>query len=290
MKKHDADATYQFACSICGKKFEKKDCVVAHKAKSHPEVLIAEALAANAGSLIMTPVSMLELQGNPIQAEVAGLDVSQLAQGGQVNQLSHEGQVAQLGHVTQQVSHQVVVLGRYQSLHTMQMPVTIALCPPSLADHQQTHLQHAGCSTAPNPTADPPLQPGGDPASTPAAPSAVVLLPAAGADTNPSIDLSAGQPVSDPHSLDLSAAPDPPNSYNELPSPVLIPDLHEWAQLHSGRCSALVLPSVGQLPCADGSNGGGQRGLGAGGTEGGSVGQRREASAAAAPHVKDKTT
>ncbi|KAI9519082.1 hypothetical protein NQZ68_031353 [Dissostichus eleginoides] len=36
MKKHDADATYQFACSICGKKFEKKDCVVAHKAKSHP--------------------------------------------------------------------------------------------------------------------------------------------------------------------------------------------------------------------------------------------------------------
>lgn len=281
MKKHDADATYQFACSICGKKFEKKDCVVAHKAKSHPEVLIAEALAANAGSLIMTPVSMLELQGNPIQAEVAGLDVSQLAQG---------GQVAQLGHVTQQVSHQVVVLGRYQSLHTMQMPVTIALCPPSLADHQQTHLQHAGCSTAPNPTADPPLQPGGDPASTPAAPSAVVLLPAAGADTNPSIDLSAGQPVSDPHSLDLSAAPDPPNSYNELPSPVLIPDLHEWGQLHSGRCSAPVLPSVGQLPCADGSNGGGRRGLGAGGTEGGSVGQRREASAAAAPHVKDKTT
>ncbi|TNN62789.1 E3 ubiquitin-protein ligase ZFP91 [Liparis tanakae] len=141
MKKHDADATYQFACSICGKKFEKKDCVVAHKAKSHPEVLIAEALAANAGSFITTPVSLLELQGNPVQAEVAGLDVSQLAQGGQVNQLSHEGQAAQLGHVTQQVSHQVVVLGRDQSLHTMQMPVTIALSPPSPADHQQTHLQ-----------------------------------------------------------------------------------------------------------------------------------------------------
>ncbi|KAK9540190.1 hypothetical protein VZT92_002659 [Zoarces viviparus] len=145
MKKHDADATYQFACSICGKKFEKKDCVVAHKAKSHPEVLIAEALAANAGGLITTPVSLLELQGNPMQAEVAGLDVSQIGQDGQVDQLSHEGQVAPLGHVTQQVSHQVVLLGQDQSLHTMQVPVTIALSPidpPSPAEnHQQTHLQ-----------------------------------------------------------------------------------------------------------------------------------------------------
>ncbi|XP_018083151.1 E3 ubiquitin-protein ligase ZFP91 isoform X1 [Xenopus laevis] len=55
MKKHDADSFYQFSCSICGKKFEKKDSVVAHKAKSHPEVLIAEALAANAGGLITSP-------------------------------------------------------------------------------------------------------------------------------------------------------------------------------------------------------------------------------------------
>ncbi|XP_049900387.1 E3 ubiquitin-protein ligase ZFP91 isoform X3 [Epinephelus moara] len=152
MKKHDADATYQFACSICGKKFEKKDCVVAHKAKSHPEVLIAEALAANAGALITTPASLLELPGNPMQAEVAGLDVSQIGQDGQVDQLSHEGQVgqqvaqvSQMGHVTQQVSHQVVLLGQDQSLHTMQVPVTIALSPidpPSPAENQQqTHLQ-----------------------------------------------------------------------------------------------------------------------------------------------------
>ncbi|KAG7274522.1 LOW QUALITY PROTEIN: hypothetical protein CRUP_025715 [Coryphaenoides rupestris] len=63
MKKHDADASYQFSCSICGKKFEKKDCVVAHKAKSHPEVLIAEALAANAGAVITTPAALLEQQG-----------------------------------------------------------------------------------------------------------------------------------------------------------------------------------------------------------------------------------
>lgn len=148
MKKHDADATYQFSCSICGKKFEKKDCVVAHKAKSHPEVLIAEALAANAGALITTPASLLELPGNPMQAEVTGLDVSQVGQDAQVEQLGQDGQhvaqMSQVGHVTQQVSHQVVLLGQDQSLHTMQVPVTIALSPidpPSPADNQQqTHL------------------------------------------------------------------------------------------------------------------------------------------------------
>ncbi|KAM3623461.1 uncharacterized protein V6R79_011481 [Siganus canaliculatus] len=151
MKKHDADATYQFSCSICGKKFEKKDCVVAHKAKSHPEVLIAEALAANAGALITTPASLLDMPGGAVQAEVTSMDVSQIGQDGQVEQLSQEGQVgqqvaqvSQMGHVTQQVSHQVVLLGQDQSLHTMQVPVTIALSPidpPSPADNQQqTHL------------------------------------------------------------------------------------------------------------------------------------------------------
>ncbi|KAM7366235.1 hypothetical protein PAMP_015689 [Pampus punctatissimus] len=60
MKKHDAEASYQFSCSICNKKFEKKDSVVAHKAKSHPEVLIAEALAANGGSVINCPTSVPE--------------------------------------------------------------------------------------------------------------------------------------------------------------------------------------------------------------------------------------
>ncbi|XP_071758868.1 uncharacterized protein LOC139914437 [Centroberyx gerrardi] len=60
MKKHDADASYQFSCSICGKKFEKKDSVVAHKAKSHPEVLIAEALAANGGTVITSPAPVME--------------------------------------------------------------------------------------------------------------------------------------------------------------------------------------------------------------------------------------
>ncbi|XP_012720925.2 E3 ubiquitin-protein ligase ZFP91 isoform X1 [Fundulus heteroclitus] len=137
MKKHDADATYQFSCSICGKKFEKKDCVVAHKAKSHPEVLIAEALAANAGALITTPPSLLELPGNPVQAEATGADMSHAG---------HDGELDQLGqHMAQQVSPQVVLLGQEPSLHTMQVPVTIALTPidpPSPADNQQqTHVQ-----------------------------------------------------------------------------------------------------------------------------------------------------
>ncbi|XP_054457480.1 E3 ubiquitin-protein ligase ZFP91-like [Anoplopoma fimbria] len=60
MKKHDAESSYQFSCSICSKKFEKKDSVVAHKAKSHPEVLIAEALAANGGSVISSPTLIQE--------------------------------------------------------------------------------------------------------------------------------------------------------------------------------------------------------------------------------------
>ncbi|XP_051865128.1 LOW QUALITY PROTEIN: E3 ubiquitin-protein ligase ZFP91-like [Pristis pectinata] len=47
MKKHDADANYQFSCTVCGKKFEKKDSVVAHKSKSHPELVIARLLAEN---------------------------------------------------------------------------------------------------------------------------------------------------------------------------------------------------------------------------------------------------
>ncbi|KAM9769755.1 uncharacterized protein zfp91 [Menidia menidia] len=146
MKKHDADATYQFSCSICGKKFEKKDCVVAHKAKSHPEVLIAEALAANAGALITTPASLLELQGNAAQAEGSGVEAGPAGQDGQVEQLGQDGQhVAPVSQMSQPVSHQVVLLGQDQSLHTMQVPVTIALSPidpPSPADNQQqTHLQ-----------------------------------------------------------------------------------------------------------------------------------------------------
>ncbi|XP_041760350.2 E3 ubiquitin-protein ligase ZFP91 isoform X2 [Coregonus clupeaformis] len=155
MKKHDADATYQFSCSICAKKFEKKDSVVAHKAKSHPEVLIAEALAANAGALITTPTTLLEAPGVGSvgnQGELVRLDpAQQMTQVGQ--QVAQLGQVTQVGeHVTHmgqqvaqvgQVSHQVVVVSQDQGLHAMQMPLTIALSPinpPSPSDtQQQTH-------------------------------------------------------------------------------------------------------------------------------------------------------
>lgn len=136
MKKHDADATYQFACSICGKKFEKKDCVVAHKAKSHPEVLIAEALAANAGALITTPPALLELPGNSMQAGVMGVEMGRGQEAPSEPPPPEEGP---------QVAHQVVVLGQERNLHNMQVPVTISLSPidpASPADsQQQTQLQ-----------------------------------------------------------------------------------------------------------------------------------------------------
>lgn len=106
MKKHDADASYQFSCAICGKKFEKKDSVVAHKAKSHPEVLIAEALAANAGALVTT--------ATPATTHVTSVGIGP-----------------------------VMLLEQEQSLHTMQVPVTLAL--PS-ADQPKSEAEGGGAS------------------------------------------------------------------------------------------------------------------------------------------------
>ncbi|XP_076845662.1 uncharacterized protein zfp91 isoform X2 [Brachyhypopomus gauderio] len=124
MKKHDADASYQFSCSICGKKFEKKDSVVAHKAKSHPEVLIAEALAANAGALITTPGALLEASSGPVRTEQAPSDVAvgsvQVAVG-QVGSLAPVGPGA-VAHVGS-----VMVVDQDHSLHGMRVPVTLAL-------------------------------------------------------------------------------------------------------------------------------------------------------------------
>ncbi|KAI4872288.1 hypothetical protein NFI96_027717, partial [Prochilodus magdalenae] len=39
MRKHDAESSYQFPCEICGRRFEKRDNVAAHRSKSHPEHL-----------------------------------------------------------------------------------------------------------------------------------------------------------------------------------------------------------------------------------------------------------
>nr|XP_056720136.1 zinc finger protein 692 [Euleptes europaea] len=52
MKKHDVDSSYQFSCDLCGKKFEKKDNVTAHKSKSHPEA------AAGGPQLVQEPPSL----------------------------------------------------------------------------------------------------------------------------------------------------------------------------------------------------------------------------------------
>uniref|UniRef100_A0A3B4T213 E3 ubiquitin-protein ligase ZFP91 n=1 Tax=Seriola dumerili TaxID=41447 RepID=A0A3B4T213_SERDU len=154
MKKHDADATYQFSCSICGKKFEKKDCVVAHKAKSHPEVLIAEALAANAGALITTPASLLELPGNPMQAEVTNLDVSQVGQDGQVDQLSQEGQVGQQVAQVSQMGH---VAQQQQTHLQLQMPVQFvqAAQQPQQPQIQQLTLHSSSVVTQHRPQLQP---------------------------------------------------------------------------------------------------------------------------------------
>ncbi|KAL7884584.1 hypothetical protein AOLI_G00073540 [Acnodon oligacanthus] len=41
MRKHDAESGYQFPCEICGRRFEKRDNVTAHRSKSHPEHVTA---------------------------------------------------------------------------------------------------------------------------------------------------------------------------------------------------------------------------------------------------------
>ncbi|XP_076150784.1 uncharacterized protein zfp91 isoform X1 [Alosa pseudoharengus] len=129
MKKHDADAFYQFSCGICGKKFEKKDSVVAHKAKSHPEVLIAEALAANAGALITTPGALLEASSsNPVS-------------------------VVEQQQQQQPETQQVLVVGEdTHTLHTMQVPVTLALQSAAEDDGDVGVAQEHQPSHAPQPT------------------------------------------------------------------------------------------------------------------------------------------
>ncbi|XP_052401436.1 myoneurin-like isoform X4 [Carassius gibelio] len=112
MKKHDADATYQFSCSICGKKFEKKDSVVAHKAKSHPEVLIAEALASNPGALITTPTGVTSL----LETSTGSMQTEQVVPEAQRSSAIPAGQ-----------GGPVMVVDQDHPVHTMQVPVTLAL-------------------------------------------------------------------------------------------------------------------------------------------------------------------
>lgn len=148
MKKHDAEASYQFSCSICGKRFEKKDSVVAHKAKSHPEVLIAEALAANGGSVVNSPASIPETvpvltqpdQPSAIQEAVSGM-LTPLQQ--VVLPLLPQTQVeVSRGQFLQLPTHQVA--------HQQQAPTLLHLTAASPAHSSNTsHPQLIQLSTIP---------------------------------------------------------------------------------------------------------------------------------------------
>lgn len=131
MKKHDAEASYQFSCSICEKKFEKKDSVVAHKAKSHPEVLIAEA---NGGSVISSPTPVPETV--PVFTQPDQLSLNQEAAGDTLTPLQQlvlpltpqtPVDVAQ-GQFFQLPAHHVV-----QVAHQQQAPTLLQLTPSSPA-------------------------------------------------------------------------------------------------------------------------------------------------------------
>lgn len=146
MKKHDAEASYQFSCSICGKKFEKKDSVVAHKAKSHPEVLIAEALAANGGSVISSPTPNLETapaitkpdqpsvsQGSQEAASDALTPLQQV-----VLPLNPQTQIdASQGQFPHLPTHHVVQVAHQQQAPTLLHLTTASPAHPSNTSHPQ---------------------------------------------------------------------------------------------------------------------------------------------------------
>ncbi|XP_060095257.1 zinc finger protein 692 isoform X2 [Heteronotia binoei] len=68
MKKHDADSFYQFSCDLCGKKFEKKDNVTAHKSKSHPEAAAGPPQLVQEPPTLCLPIAM-EPQSHPSNTE-----------------------------------------------------------------------------------------------------------------------------------------------------------------------------------------------------------------------------
>ncbi|KAM6472634.1 zinc finger protein 692 isoform 2-T5 [Liasis olivaceus] len=68
MKKHDADSFYQFSCDLCGKKFEKKDNVTAHKSKSHPEGAPGPPPPAQEPPPLSSPLAT-EQMANPVQSQ-----------------------------------------------------------------------------------------------------------------------------------------------------------------------------------------------------------------------------
>ncbi|KAK9524712.1 hypothetical protein VZT92_017082 [Zoarces viviparus] len=163
MKKHDAESSYQFSCSICSKKFEKKDSVVAHKAKSHPEVLIAEALAANGGSVICSPALIpetLPVLTQPNQPsvsqenqEVVNSTLTPLQQVGLLLPLQTQIE-GTLGQFFQLPTHQVVQVAQQQQAPTL-LHLTAAT-PTNLSSTSHIQLStHPASTVASMTVADP---------------------------------------------------------------------------------------------------------------------------------------
>lgn len=137
MKKHDAEASYQFPCPICGKKFEKKDCVVAHKAKIHPEVQITEDLASNAASVKKSQAPLSEKVTDTVST-AALTDQSAI---GQDNQEAASGTPTQLQQVvlplTSHINTPQSQFFQLQTCHTVQVvheqtPTLVQLTPVHL--------------------------------------------------------------------------------------------------------------------------------------------------------------
>ncbi|KAJ8278570.1 hypothetical protein GJAV_G00089020 [Gymnothorax javanicus] len=69
MRKHDAESGYQFPCEICGRRFEKRDNVTAHRSKSHPEPSPSSALAPSANPTAPSPKIPSPLPESPALLE-----------------------------------------------------------------------------------------------------------------------------------------------------------------------------------------------------------------------------
>ncbi|KAM9510435.1 zinc finger protein 692 [Guaruba guarouba] len=78
MKKHGAAAAYQFSCELCGKRFEKRDNVAAHKSKSHPP---GERPAAPAPALSTAATEGPAAPGSAGEPEAVGIQEVGASQG-----------------------------------------------------------------------------------------------------------------------------------------------------------------------------------------------------------------
>lgn len=146
MKKHDAEASYQFPCPICGKKFEKKDCVVAHKAKIHPEVLIDKAVASNEVPVKSSHASVSEKVTDAVPA-AASTDRSSI---GQDKQEAAGGTLTQLQQVVLPLaSHINTPQGQFFQLQTCHAVQVVHEQTPTLVHLTPVHLPQISSGSHP---------------------------------------------------------------------------------------------------------------------------------------------